>query len=281
MRKKTGNLILYAILIILLAVVIFPLFYTLMASFKSNAEILVSPGTVFPKKPTFDNYITVWNSPEFDVKTMLWNSIYYTVILVAASLLTSSMAGFVFSRAEFPGKKIIFCAFSALMFIHLGSITIYPLFDILTRLKLNQSLWGLIVYRVFSVNVVNIYLVRSFVNSLPKELDEAARLDGCNFIQTFFRIIAPLLKPVLATVGILSFQGSWNEYLMPTIFTMNNPSQRTLIAGVVALKTSGEAATQWNLMLAGSIIALVPVLVAYAIGNRYFVSGLAAGAVKG
>ena len=91
----------------------------------------------------------------------------------------------------------------------------------------------------------------------------------------------PLLKPILATVAILSFQGSWNEYLLPTIFTQSVPKQRTLIVGIVALKSSGEAASSWNLMLAGSTLTILPVLIAYAIGNKYFISGLANGAVKG
>ena len=124
-------------------------------------------------------------------------------------------------------------------------------------------------------------MVRSFVQAIPKEIDEAAKIDGCGFAGIFFRIILPLLKPVMATLGILSFSATWNEYLMPTIFTLGNPSQRTLIAGVVALKSTGQAASSWNLMLAGSAISLIPVLIAYAFGNRYFVSGLAAGAVKG
>ena len=101
------------------------------------------------------------------------------------------------------------------------------------------------------------------------------------FIGIFFRIIAPLLKPIMATIGILAFQSSWNDYLMPMIFTLGAPHQRPLIVGLVALSKSGESAANWNLVLAGTTVSLIPVLVAYAFGNRYFVSGLAAGAVKG
>ena len=252
-----------------------------MASFKSNAEILVNPGKVFPEHFTFENYKIAWNAEDFDVKRLVWNSTYYTAICVCMALLKSSMAGYVFARAEFPGKKIMFTAFSALLFIKLGSITVYPLFNILNKIHLNKSLFGLIVVKVFSIPVVYIYLVKSFVTALPKELDEAAKIDGCSFAGTFFRVIAPLLKPVMATIGILSFKNTWNEYLMPTIFTLGNPSQRTLIAGVVALKSTGNAASSWNLMLAGSVIALIPVLLVYTFANKFFVTGLASGAVKG
>lgn len=279
--KKVLNVLFYAVMIIILILVLFPIIYTFLASFKSNAEILVNPGKVFPEHFTFENYKIAWNAEDFDVKRLVWNSTYYTAICVCMALLKSSMAGYVFARAEFPGKKIMFTAFSALLFIKLGSITVYPLFNILNKIHLNKSLFGLIVVKVFSIPVVYIYLVKSFVTALPKELDEAAKIDGCSFAGTFFRVIAPLLKPVMATIGILSFKNTWNEYLMPTIFTLGNPSQRTLIAGVVALKSTGNAASSWNLMLAGSVIALIPVLLVYTFANKFFVTGLASGAVKG
>ena len=279
--KLREKIISYIILILFLVVIVFPLFYTFMASFKPNAEILTNPGTVFPKKFSIENYITAWNSEDFDVKRMIWNSLYYTVILMIVAVLKSAMAGYIFARADFPGKKFLFACFSALLFIKLGSITVYPMFDILNTIHLNRSLMGLVVLKIFSVNVTGIYLVRSFIRGIPRDLDEAAMIDGCNFGMIFFRIILPLLKPVMATLGILAFAGSWNEYLMPTIFTLGNPSQRTLIAGVVALKSTGAAASSWNLMLAGSVISLVPVLIAYVFGNKYFVSGIAAGALKG
>ena len=276
--KKVLNVLFYIVMITILILVLFPIIYTFLASFKSNAEILVNPGRVFPEHFTLENYKIAWNSEDFDVKRLVWNSTYYTAICVCMGILKSSMAGYVFARAEFPGKKIMFAAFSALLFIKLGSITVYPLFNILNKIHLNKSLFGLIVVKVFGVPVVYIYLVKSFVTALPRELDEAAKIDGCSFAGTFFRVIAPLLKPVMATIGILSFKNTWNEYLMPTIFTLGNPSQRTLIAGVVA---TGNAASSWNLMRAGSVIALVPVLLVYTFANKFFVTGLASGAVKG
>lgn len=275
------NSINYLILTIILLFTVFPIIYTVASSFKTNSELLSQPENLFPRNITFENYKIAWASDSFDVKQMLWNSTYYTLILVGVSLLSSSVSAYVFARGEFPGKKLVFAVFSSLMFISLGSITVYPLFDVLNKLNLNRSLWGLIAIKSFGIPIVSIYLVKSYIVTLPKEMDEAAMIDGCSFTGIFFRIIAPLLKPILATVGMLAFQSSWNEYLMPTIFTLANPSQRTLMVGVVALKSSGEAAASWNLMLAGSTIALIPVLVAYGFGNRYFISGLASGAIKG
>lgn len=271
----------YLFLTLIFIITIFPIFYTVMGSFKSNAEILTQPGAILPREITFDNYITIWNSDNFDLGRMFWNSIYYTIVVVAANIITSAMGGYVFARSEFPGKKLIFGMFTALMFINLGNIVIVPLLNIAKLAHLQKSLWGLILIRALSVQIVYIYLVKSYVIALPKELDEAARIDGCNFAQIFFRIIMPLLKPIIATIAILAFQATWNDYLLPTVFTLNIPDQRTLIVGVVALKSSGTAASQWNLMLAGSTISILPVLIVYIFANRYFIAGLSSGAVKG
>lgn len=282
--KKKSQIVKYikiTILSIFLVIIVFPLLYTISASFKTNSEILSRPDAVFPINPTINNYIEAWNSDAIDIKSMTMNSLIYTIVCVAATLLNSTMGGYVYSRGKFRGKGIVFGAFSMLLFFHMGSVTIYPMFEILNFLDIPKSLYGLMIIKVLSVSIINIYLVRGYVNSLPKELDEAAEIDGCSFIKTFFKIHLPLLKPIIATIGVLAFQGSWNEYLMPMIFTMADPKQRPLIVGIVALSKSGASAANWNLVLAGTVISLVPVLVAYAIGNRYFISGLTAGAVKG
>lgn len=280
-KKFIGNLPYYILLTVILFFTLLPIVYTVCASFKTNSEILTKPELLFPEHFTLDNYKTAWNSPSFNIGRMLWNSTYYTILCVAINLLTSSTAGYVFARGNFPGEKIWFTIFSSLMFISLGSITIYPQFEVLSIVGLSKSLWGLIVLKIFGIGIVNIYLVRSYIRTLPVALEESAYIDGCSFIRAFFSIILPLLKPIMATIGILSFQSSWNDYLMPTLFTLTRPDQRTLIVGVTALKSSSAAASSWNLMLAGSTIALIPVLAAYAFANKYFVKGLSAGAVKG
>ncbi|HIT85073.1 MAG TPA: carbohydrate ABC transporter permease [Candidatus Ornithomonoglobus intestinigallinarum] len=283
-RKRTNiinNIIVYAILIAVLIIVVFPLLYIMLSSFKTNMEIMAEPDRIFPKVWTLDNYREAWNSDVMNVGRMFFNSMWYTVSTVVITLVVSAVSGYVFARGEFKLKKVIFAIFSSLMFVSLGSITIYPQFEVLGLFGLNKSLVGLVVLNCFGIPIVNMYLVRSFVNSLPKELDEAAKLDGCTFTGIFFRVILPLLKPIMATIAVLTFNGSWNSYVMPAMFTLTNPEQQTLIVGIMALKNSGMGASQWNLMLAGTVIALVPVLVMFAVANKYFVSGLADGAVKG
>ena len=280
-RIRNAHIVIYTLLIILAVITLFPILYTFSSSFKTNIEILAKPERFFPENWSMANYITAWKSPEFPVPRLFINSVVYSVATVMITLFLSATGGYVFARGDFPLKNVIFMVFSSLMFISLGTITIYALFKILRAVHLTSSLWTLIVLKLFGIQIVNYYLVRSYIKTLPMALDEAARIDGCSFIGIFFRIILPLLKPVLATVGILSFNSSWNDYLMPTIFTLTDPSQRTLIVGLMALKSTGESAAAWNLMLAGTVISLIPVLVAYAIGNKYFISGIAAGAVKG
>ena len=283
MRKKQAiiNAILYICLTVVLIVTLFPVVYTILASFKTNAEILTNPGSMLPKDPSVDNYVQAWTSESFHVPTLLRNSLIYTLVNVFTTLLVSSMAGYVFARGHFRFKKLIFYCFTALMFIKTGGITIYATFKVLTAIHLDRSLFALMVVHLFGIPIVNIYLVKGNVETIPIDIDEAAKIEGCSFIGIFYRIILPLLKPILATIGILAFNSSWNEYLMPNIFTLTTPEQRTLIVGLMALKSSGISAASWNLMLAGATIAMIPVLAAFAFCNKYFVKGIAAGAVKG
>lgn len=280
-KRIISDILIYILLTVVAIIAIFPIVYVLASSFKTNSEIMVHPEYVFSRQPTFDNFVQAWNAEDFNVSRMLANSIFYTLANVAIVLMTSTLAGYTFARGKFKFKKQIFTAFVSLMFINVGSITIYPQFEVLNAVHLSKGLPALLVMKIFAIPIANIFLVKNYVAGIPVTIDEAARVDGCGFIGIFFKIIAPLLKPLFATLGILAFQSSWNEYLMPTIFTLTVPEQRTLIVGIMALKSSGEGATNWNLMFAASTLALIPVLLAYAFANKYFVQGLANGAVKG
>lgn len=280
-KERINDMAAYVFLFALLAVVVFPLVYAAAASFKPMSELFSCAEKVFPVHPTFDNYKTVLTSKTIRLGRMFWNSTYYTIFCVIIALVVSTVNAYVFERGNFPCKKLIFVVFSALMFIDMGSITVYPLFGILNTIHLNKSLFGLIIIKALGIPIVNIYLVKSYISTLPRELDESAKIDGCSFTGIFFRILLPLLKPILATVGVFAFNAAWNEYLMPTIFTISLPEQQTLMVGINALKSTGESAANWTVMLAAAVISTLPVLVSYAAANKYFVQGLTAGAVKG
>lgn len=273
--------IIYIILFIVLLITILPLIYTILGSFKSNMEIMVHPEALFPLEWTMDNYKEIATSRTMNIPRMFMNSLYYTIVCTLICLAMAAVTGYVFARADFPGSKVIFAIFTATMFISVGGTTVVPMLRIMNFFHLGNSLDGLIIKNLFGIGIVRIYLVRGFVRQLPKEMDEAAVIDGCGFIGTFVKIILPNLKPIIATLAILCFKGFWNEYYLPTIFTVSRPEQQTLMVGLQRLKDTGGAAANWNLMLTGATISMFPILVVYAICNKYFVDGITAGAVKG
>ena len=276
---KLFNLASYIFLILCCLISLFPIFYAIMGSFKSNMDFITGVGGVIPATWHPENYVKAWATANF--ARYSFNSIYVTLCAIAGAVILTSMAGYVFARGNFPGKKLLMSMFLATMFLATGAITIFPIFSLSKTLHLNTSLWGLIVIYVFSINVANIYLVMGYVKGLPTELDEAARIDGCGFFGTFVRVILPLCKPILATVALLTFKTVWNDYLMPMVFTLSNDELKTLTVGVVSLKSSGGGAGAYDMMLAGTAISLIPMIIFYSFTSKFFVSGITAGAVKG
>lgn len=282
MKKRTiQRLPAYLFLILIFIITMYPLVYIICASFKTNHEIMTANSQLLPKNFTWENYVIAWNSEDFRVPVLFKNSVIYSVCVVVCQLASAAMGGYVFAKGHFSGKKLVFGIMTSLMFVNLGGATTVPVLKIVNALHLGGTIWGLLLTRLFGINVTGIYLVMGYIQTLPKELDEAGTIDGCGFFKIFTAITLPLLKPVLITIGILAFQSSWNETLMPTIFTMSRPEQRTLTAGLYALKNVGESASQWNLMMAGSVISMLPVLIIFLFANKYFITGIASGAVKG
>ncbi len=277
-QKLVSNLLVFGVLSVVFVIAIFPVLYTILGSFKGNLELLTS-NSLFPKKFVLDNYVQAWNMANFEKYTL--NSIFMSGTIVLGTIFSTTIAGYVFERGVFPGKELMFAMVVSSMFVSLGSLTLYPTYVIAKFFHINKSLWGVIIIRVFGLNVTNLYITRSYIRTLSREIDEAAKVDGCSFFSIYTRVIFPLLKPLIATIAILEFRHSWNDYLMPMVFTLSNKDRMPLIVGVMNLKGSGEAASSWNLMLAGSSIALIPMIVVYLFFNRYFIEGLTAGAVKG
>ena len=257
----------------------FPVLLTFLSSFKSNMEILTTGNTLLPKTFVLENYTKAWQLADFSTYTK--NSVFLSFFCVLGAVISSTCCGYVFSRARFRGKEFLYYLMISSMFVSLGTLTLYPLLMIMKVIGLNKSLWGGIIIRVFGMNVTNLFIARGFINTLPQEIDEAARIDGCSFFRIYYNIIFPLCKPLIATVAILAFRSSWNDYMLPMVFTMTDPKRMPLVVGIMRLKSSGAAASSWNLMLAGTAISLIPMMLIYLIFNRYFVAGMTNGAVKG
>lgn len=278
-KTKFIRFCIFIFMAIFALVTIYPVVYVVLGAFKENAELLTGGTSIFPHKWIVDNFIQAWNKADFAKYTV--NSLYLAFGITICSLLISSMTGYVFARKDFRGKELIYGLFIAFMFINVGSITLRPLFELAIKLHMNTSLISVIIIAVGGGQATNIFLVRGYMNSIPKELDEAARIDGCTFFQTFYRVILPVLKPILATIALLSFRGGWNEYILPLVFTMTNKEKRPLTVGVTMLKNAGDGAAAWNIMFAGATISIIPILLIYIFTSKYFIKGLTAGAVKG
>ena len=261
------------------AVMLYPVVYITLGSFKENQELLLGGASLLPRKFVFSNYTQAWETANFSVYTI--NSIFLGIGTMVLSVISCTMAGYVFARKNFRFKELLYSTFVAFMFVNVGSVTLRPLFELAIKIHMNTSLWFVVFVIAGTSQATWIFLCRGYVNSIPKELDEAAKIDGCTFFQTFYKILFPLLKPITATVALLSFRAGWNEYILPLVFTMTNDSLRPLTVGVNMLKNNGDGAAAWNIMFAGATLAILPMIVIYCIFSRYFMQGMTAGAVKG
>jgi ABC-type glycerol-3-phosphate transport system permease component len=270
--------ILYLVLMVILVLVIFPILYALFGSLKSMPELMAGGPHLLPRQWAFDNYVEAWERANFARYT--WNSVFISSLSTVGIVLVTTMSGFVLARYEIPGKKILLGALLATMFVSAGTITIYPIFKVAKALGWTGSLWGIVLVYVFKINTAYIFLYFGYVRGISKEIDQAATIDGCGTFGIYRRIIFPLSTPIIATLALLSFKDSWNDYLLPLVFTMAKEKIRPLTVGVVSLLAQRDVTAAWNVMLAGSAISLVPIIVLYTITNRYFISGITAGALK-
>jgi multiple sugar transport system permease protein len=280
LQTKLWYSVIYIFLMLMVFISIFPVLYIFLSSFKTNQEIMVGGISLLPKEWRLGNYLRAWNLANFSKYT--WNSIYMCAFIVAGSIATATVEGYVFSRGTSKFTKFVYSLVMASLFISVGTLSLYPQLQVTQLLGLDRSLWGVIIIYVFGLNVTQVFLSTSYFNQIPKEIDEAARIDGCSFFRIFRSILFPLTKPLIATIGLISFRASWSEYLMPYIFTLGDQSKWPLVVGVVSLKSmGGESAVSWDLMLAGISISLIPMLVVYLFLNQFFITGLTEGAIKG
>lgn len=281
--RKAKRLISHGIIYVLLGIVavfaLFPVIYILLSSFKSNQEILVGGVNLLPKKWLIDNYKQAWSLANFGKLT--FNSIFYAFCVVVGSILASITSGYVFARGKTKFTKIVNTMVLGSLFVSIGSLSLYPQLSLAKGFGLSGTLWGPIIIRVFGMNATQIFLATGYVRQISREIDEAAQIDGCSFFKIFWKIIFPLCKPLVATTGLMAFRTAWSDYLLPYVFTISQKAKWPLVVGVVSLKSSGEAVSSWNLMLAGISISILPMLIVYLFLNRYFIAGLTEGSVKG
>ncbi|QKS70662.1 carbohydrate ABC transporter permease [Paenalkalicoccus suaedae] len=259
--------ILYVILSLYALVTLFPFLWALSSSFKSLEEILTHNMNLIPQNFTLDNFRFIFMEQPMFMR-WLFNSVLVAVIGTALNLLFNSMAGYALARISFPGRKSMFILVLAVLMIP-GQITMIPNYLILNQLGWLNSYHGLIIPAM--VNATFIFMMRQFFVNFPKEVEEAAQIDGLSRVGTFFRIVLPMAKPALAAQTIFVFMASWNDFMRPLI-VMSDQSMYTLPVGLNQFK--GVFITQWNYIMAASMVFTLPVLLLYAFFNRYFIKGL-------
>ncbi len=259
--------LLYLGLIVYGIITFLPFAWALSASFKSLSEIIAGGSSFIPHHFTWDNYRTIFfKEPLFG--RWLINSIVVAAFITGFNILFNSMAGYALARIRFPGNSFLFFIILAVLMVP-GQITLIPSYLILKNLGWLNSYQGLIIPNV--VNATFIFMMRQFFLNFPKELEEAAALDGLSRGETFFSIVLPLAKPALAAQAIFIFMGAWNNFLMPLII-LSDPDMFTLPLGLNTFK--GQYISYWNYIMAASMVLTLPALVIYAFFNRYFIQGV-------
>lgn len=265
-RRITGLVIYNALMVLLCLVIIYPLIWTIFSSFKTNQQIFSeSPINLIPRPFTTGNYQKLLTI--YDVPLMVFNGLYLAIVIPVLSMLTSSMAAYALARLRFKGRNVIFLLLISTMMIP-GYVTLIPNFAIMVKLKLLNSHWALILRSALSGSATSIFLFRQFFLSIPRDLENAAIVDGCSWPGVFFRIIMPNSKPAIATVIILSFRSTWNSFLWPQLVLQTD----RLWTWTLALKILSESETNQAVLLAGSVISILPILIIYLACQKYFVN---------
>lgn len=277
MYKKKINikkLITTIVLGLFILTMLFPLLWMLSTSFKLEIDVFNFPIEWIPPKFTLNNYIKIWRG-NYNFPLYYWNTIKVTVLVVLIQIVISSMAAYAFAKLDFKFKNLLFSIFLATMMIP-DQVTLVPRFMLLTKMQLLNSHFGLVLMLSFSV--YGVFLLRQSMIALPDTIIEAAKIDGANHFIIFIRIVLPMTKSIIATLAILRFVWTWNDYQNPLIFLRDN-KLFTLQLGMQQF--ASVSGTFYSLLMAASVCAIVPLLLVFIIGQNYVIEGIASGAVKG
>jgi multiple sugar transport system permease protein len=250
-----------------------PFVWMVSTSLKPASEVLSTTPVFIPAKATLDNYSAIVDA--FPLGRILFNSGLVTVVTTLGQLLFCSMAAFAFARISFKGRDALFLVYLGTLMIP-SQVTITPLFILMTGLGWVNTYQGLILPGVFSA--FGVFLMRQSFMSFPREYEEAASLDGANYWTIYYKLALPFARPALATLSVLGFMGAWNNFLWP-LFVTRDAEIMTLPVALATLQ--GRWTTQWNLVMAGAVLAVLPILILFLFAQRYFVQGMTLSGLKG
>lgn len=273
-KRITVNMLIHLFLLIVAASCIFPLVWMAGSSLKTQSTIF-SDMSLIPRQMHWDNYYWAWKEGGFG--RYFINSIFYTTSVVIGIIIVSSLAAYAFSRLNFPGKNFFFYAFMAAMMIPIpGSFV--PLYVLLNKLHLRNTQLGYILCMINVGLSTSIFLLKTFFDKMPRELEDAARIDGCSKFGIWWNVALPLAKPVLAVVVVFNALNVWNEYLLALLIF---DSKHLMPLQVALMKFHGEYITQYHLLMAGLTIAALPIIIVYVLMQKYIVKGVTQGAIVG
>lgn len=264
----------YAFLILGLVATLLPFFYIMVSSLKTDAELRQTPPDFFPQQPTLKHYITILTDENIPIERNVANSVFVSLSRVFITLFTSSFAGFIFAKYHFKGKNLAFGVILIQIMIPFQVVMI-PNYLLIVRFGLIDSLWALIIPSM--VNAYGIFMMKQFIESMPAELMDAARIDGASEFGIYSRIILPQMGPPLASLGIFTFMDTWNDYLWPLI-VLTSPEKRTIPLLLVWFQT--QHTSNQGLVLAASILTLLPIFFVYIFLQRWIVDQATQSAFK-
>ena len=273
LKKGPALWLVYFILFAVSICMLFPFIWMVLSSFKTPVEILSMPPTFFPKDPTMENYEVLWQ--KFNFAKFFANSLFITAICVCAQLYTAALFGFVLGKYQFRGKNLIFMAVMFCMMVP-TTINVIPLYQMMMWFKWINTYKSVIIPNL--ITLFGTFMMRQFSENIPKEMLEAARIDGASEFRIFHKICMPMFKNPLSALAILQFLWTWDSYLWPMLM-LNDVNKYTITLGLGAL--NGQYGTPIEKMLAGASIAVIPVLIVYLIFQNRFIEGMAGASIKG
>lgn len=272
--RRIGKILIYTALILITAVMIVPFLWMLSASIKTNTEVFkVTPFQFIPDNPQWSNYSEIWT--RIPLARFIGNTVFLTIVVTLLQLLTSSFAAYAFAKLNFKHKNQLFLAYIATIAMP-WQVYMVPQFIMMRGMGLNDKLLAMICLQAFSA--FGVFMMKQFYEGIPDSLCEAARVDGMSEYKIYAKIMLPLSKPALSTLTIFTFVNTWNDYLGPLIY-LKSEEKKTVQLGLKMF--IGQYTAEYGLIMAGSIITLIPVIIVFLALQKYFVEGVASTGIKG
>ncbi|SCF49803.1 carbohydrate ABC transporter membrane protein 2, CUT1 family [Micromonospora matsumotoense] len=263
----------YAALVLAAVGLLLPFYWMVVASLKTNNDVFTIPITWLPDPVVWRNYLDIWQRS--DMTTWLRNTLLLSVVVTFLQVLTGSFAAYGFARVRFPGRNMLFLAYVGTIAVPWQSYMI-PQFILMSKLQLSNTLWSIVALQAFGA--FGVFLMKQFYETVPEELSESARVDGLSEFGIYRRIMLPLSRPALASLALLTFVTTWNDYLGPLIY-LRSPELRTVQLGLNTFISQYNA--EYALIMTGSVLSVLPVAVIFLLGQRHFIEGIATTGLKG